>query len=211
MSYQCFDDWKSAAAFLALEKNCDLCGIVPPPQHPLAASIPSPDIPSNPACVKPATPTTPTVSTPGEEGPPCDLNCHRPEAAVAPEAGTKDMKEAFSRERDGESAFSCSSRSSSSEKGCCRVSTAVHRRPFRRSTAFVVGHRNRLENEALGVCDYLVHVEQAIDTPMELDAPVTASIGLHHFTAWARYHEVWGSRQLAVNRIDWVGWQLIPP
>jgi len=39
-------------------------------------------------------------------------------------------------------------------------STAVRHRPFRRSTAFLVGHRNRLEDEALNACDFLVHVEQ---------------------------------------------------
>lgn len=26
---------------------------------------------------------------------------------------------------------------------------------------------------------------------MELESPVTTSIALHHFTAWARYEEVW--------------------
>ncbi|CAM9543052.1 unnamed protein product, partial [Laminaria digitata] len=39
-------------------------------------------------------------------------------------------------------------------------SLAVRDRPFRRSTAFLVGHRNRLEANALDVCDFLVHVEQ---------------------------------------------------
>lgn len=42
------------------------------------------------------------------------------------------------------------------------TSTAVRRRPFRRSTAFLVGHRNRLGEEALNVCDFLVHVEQQV-------------------------------------------------
>ena len=42
----------------------------------------------------------------------------------------------------------------------CFTSTAIRDRPFRRSTAFLVGHRNRLEAKALSVCDFLVHVEQ---------------------------------------------------
>lgn len=46
------------------------------------------------------------------------------------------------------------------DRAAVAASIAVRRRPFRRSTAFVVGHRNRLEEEALRVCDFLVHVEQ---------------------------------------------------
>lgn len=44
--------------------------------------------------------------------------------------------------------------------GIDRPSVAVRHRPFRRSTAFFVGHHNRLGNEALELCDFLVHVEQ---------------------------------------------------
>ncbi|CAM9929285.1 unnamed protein product [Discosporangium mesarthrocarpum] len=69
------------------------------------------------------------------------------------------------------------------------LSMAVHLRPFRGSTAFLVGHNNTLEQDALGLCDYLVHVQQVLDVPVALGAPVTTSIALHHFTSWARYKE----------------------
>lgn len=46
------------------------------------------------------------------------------------------------------------------DRTAAAASTAVRRRPFRQSTAFLVGHRNRLEEEALRVCDFLVHIEQ---------------------------------------------------
>ncbi|CAM9225885.1 unnamed protein product [Choristocarpus tenellus] len=70
-----------------------------------------------------------------------------------------------------------------------QVPKPVHTRPFHRSTAFIVGHKNELEKEVIEICDYMVYVAQVLDVPMRLDAPISVSIALHHFTAWAQYEE----------------------
>lgn len=70
-----------------------------------------------------------------------------------------------STEHPPDSSRSSSSRQSdrrreNTDRATAATSVAVRRRPFRRNTAFLVGHRNRLGEEALRVCDFLVHIEQ---------------------------------------------------
>ncbi|CAM9705021.1 unnamed protein product [Sphacelaria rigidula] len=205
MNYRCFDDWTSAAAFLALEKKCDLCGIVPPPS---AATTPTADLSTSVlpiaavsdestaelTAVKNATPRRQENEERGNDPRfhssgtvPVPFPVAVPVISCAEDTKGTVMKYADTVEND-----CCSSGKFCRRRGAGNRSTAVRRRPFRRSTAFLVGHRNRLEGPALEVCDFLVHVDQqrVNGAPvMEVDAPVTTSIALHHFTAWAQYPE----------------------
>lgn len=178
--YRRFDDWDSAATFLRTENGCDLCGIVfqshnastgisLPPRGASPARLGSPAVAAAVAesahpgdkenggasSISSTTTSRETATIPAFEG-------------CTPGACSEILEEASSsssslmspeclrgeqRRRRGRGG---------DIKDCALPSTPVRRRPFRRSTAFLVGHRNRLEGEALDVCDFLVHIEQVV-------------------------------------------------
>lgn len=176
--YRCFDDWDSAATFLRTEQGCDLCGIVlqsrntstvvsPPPQGAaprkkigscgVAAAVTASDQfrgekeNSGAGSTSSATTNREAGNMPAVEGPTtgtsseiCEESSSSP-SLLSPEGCLQEENE---------------SQTGGDSKGRTLPSTPVRRRPFRKSTAFLVGHRNRLEDEALDVCDFLVHVEQ---------------------------------------------------
>ncbi|CAM9220637.1 unnamed protein product [Scytosiphon promiscuus] len=194
--YRCFDDWESAAAFLKNEKDCDLCGIVGQTASRKTLPPGSPDAPqrrSGPASPAAATDVAVGKDPSGMDGMSASGLGTSPSRHSAGNARSS-FGDNFSSSKTSELRSSPQMSLSEGEGGGVEdrslTSTAVRRRPFRRSTAFLVGHRNRLGTEALDVCDFLVHVEQqAGEFPMDLGAPVTTSIALHHFTAWAKYEE----------------------
>ncbi|CAM9208814.1 unnamed protein product [Ectocarpus sp. 4 AP-2014] len=211
LRYRCFDDWETAATFLRDEKGCDLCGVLNQSQIPLGCE-PPPAAPPRGRVGPGSAPESATAATnfpaQGESEPGVDSSsASLPLAKIATdEQGAGSAASELSEEGLLRSSSSLSPSSSSQEeervpeerlrggsnkkdRPTVLASTAVRRRPFRRSTAFLVGHGNRLDHEALDVCDFFVHVEQAGESPMELAAPVTTSIALHHFTAWANYEE----------------------
>lgn len=181
MQYRCFDDWDSAATFLRAEKGCDLCGVVS--QSRIAStslSSPSRGVVAAPVKSEYAAATAAVT----ESGNPGDAEEYSGAGSVRStctgrETGKMPAVEGYTTgaalERcEGSSTSSSSLRTpgeismregqekqrGSDSKGRRLLSTPVRRRPFRRSTAFLVGHRNRLEDEALDVCDFLVHAEQ---------------------------------------------------
>ncbi|CAM9326520.1 unnamed protein product [Ectocarpus fasciculatus] len=218
LRYRCFDDWETAATFLRDERGCDLCGVVNQSQiQPQRRDSPGGREPPQSASAPPrgslvpgAEPESTTAGTnfaaQGESGSGVDSSSASLPLAKTPSAaeqGAGSAASALSEERLRRSSSSVSSSSeeerfpeeglregsNKKDRPTVLASAAVRRRPFRRSTAFLVGHGNRLEHDALDVCDFFVHVEQASESPMELAAPVTTSIALHHFTAWANYEE----------------------
>lgn len=183
MRYRCFEDWESAATFLRTEKGCDLCGIV---AQSKSASVDSAPPPSGSAvwAAKAASPRAATAAdavtgdvrdTAGAAGASGSLSASREHGELsAVEQRTSGAVVEMPEERRQSSSTPPSSaeqprRSSHEDQECgsrdraVAASIAVRRRPFRRSTAFLVGHRNRLEEEALRVCDFLVHIEQVRD------------------------------------------------
>ncbi|CAM9408851.1 unnamed protein product [Pylaiella littoralis] len=209
VQYRCFDDWDSAATFLRAEKGCDLCGVVSQSRiTSTSLSSPSRGVVAAPVKSEYAAATAAVT----ESGNPGDAEEYSGAGSVRStctgrETGKMPAVEGYTTgaalERCEGSSTSSSLRTpgeismregqenqrGSDSKGRRLLSTPVRRRPFRRSTAFLVGHRNRLEDEALDVCDFLVHAEQVGGFSIELGAPVTTSIALHHFTAWAKYEE----------------------
>lgn len=151
VKYRCFDDWLSAAAFLRLEKNCELCGIVRPPTAETQLNVPLSTVAPETSVAK-----TRPEGTSADYGAAC---CHDATTSVGgtPAAyGTSSGAARMSSE-----ILSIGHGVESVGKGDRdHRSIAVRHRPFRRNTAFVVGHRNRLEDRALAVCDFLVHIEQ---------------------------------------------------
>ena len=145
MSYRWFGDWASAANFLRTDRGCDLCGIVPSNKHP----APTAD-----------SPVALDVSGGGGIARPNYGRVASTELAAAAPAGKMESEHAST-----SGASSGAARQQRFGDGCPEGraswnSIAVRRRPFRRSTAFLVGHRNRLDDEALEHCDFLVHVKQ---------------------------------------------------
>lgn len=190
--YRCFEDWESAATFLRTEKGCDLCGIVaqsrntPPgtcgaPPSSGSAASPVEAAPPRAAGAAGAVmenadpeeveekdntgaagPGSPTPASPEQGKLPAAVE-QLADDAVAEGAEERPSLPTPSSPTDQ----SLESSQEGPERGnkdrrAVAASTAVRRRPFRRSTAFLVGHRNRLEGEALRVCDFLVHVEQVL-------------------------------------------------
>ncbi|CAM9600971.1 unnamed protein product [Ectocarpus sp. 13 AM-2016] len=218
LRYRCFHDWETAATFLRDEKGCDLCGVVnqsqiqPQRRDSPVVREPPPPVPPRGSVVPGSAPESTTSATnfaaQGESEPGVDSSsASLPLAKIAAaEQGAGSAASELSEEGILWSSSFLSPPPSSQEeervpeerlrgasnkkdRPIVQASTAMRRRPFRRSTAFLVGHGNRLDHEALDVCDFFVHVEMASESPMELAAPVTTSIALHHFTAWANYEE----------------------
>ncbi|CAM9692211.1 unnamed protein product [Hapterophycus canaliculatus] len=218
--YRCFDDWESAAAFLKNEKNCDLCGIVgqTPSRNaipPRGRGVPQGKLgPADAAATAAgatagdalgdmdgiggsAMSTCSTSYSAGKMQPVCRYSPGDSERSELKSPANTSSSEGEGGKEGGRGRdlhADVSARGKGKKRGDADdqilSSTPVRRRPFRRSTAFLVGHQNRLGDDALDVCDFLVHVEQqAIEPPSELGAPVTTSIALHHFTAWANYEE----------------------
>lgn len=112
---------------------------------------------------------TATSTVPPDSGEESASSCSEEEAAEAPtqeSSGVGDDVDRFEGGFRGGSDEGTEERSGAQERGkrgggeLEYASTAVRHRPFRKSTAFLVGHRNRLDDKALDVCDFLVHVEQ---------------------------------------------------
>ena len=176
--YRCFEDWESAATFLRTEKGCDLCGIVAQNRNAPTSSAPPPSEGS----VAAASPRAAVTENAHPEGGEVTDNTG---AAGSRSSGREHGKVSAVEQRTNDAAAEGAEDQSpssstpsppaeqpleSSQEGqeheskdsTAAASTAVRRRPFRRSTAFLVGHRNRLEEEALRVCDFLVHIEQVL-------------------------------------------------
>lgn len=161
MKYRCFHDWAAAASFLRTERGCDLCGIVRQSTPTRKQSVPT---------------ESRTIAAHGRQ----DARAFDADRCPAAYAGTvsdgiddasdvgkkpTERSKEISEETYAEKPEELSEENTSEEeprdgKGVDRRSIAVRHRPFRRSTAFLVGHHNRLGLEALGLCDLLVHVEQ---------------------------------------------------
>lgn len=141
-----FRDSKSAAKFLRTERGCDLCGIVSlstPAARPQASTLPA----------------VTSMPTPASEvcGGVTD-SCHEIDIGTSPARMMSCGGDSSG--QPGETPDQGFGEHSEGRKEARTASTAVRHRPFRRSTAFFVGHRNRLADDALDVCDFFVHVEQ---------------------------------------------------
>jgi len=199
--YRCFEDWESAAAFLRAERSCDLCGIVAQSRNASAGRAP-PSSGGVASAVKAASPRATVAESAHPKG--GEVRDYAEVAAAAGCKGstsagrehgelpaveqcTDDAVAEGDEERPSTSTPSSPIKQAlenSKEGEACDIkdgtaveaSTPVRRRPFRRSTAFVVGHRNRLEEEALSVCDFLVHIEKVRQTAALLVVLVVWSI-----------------------------------
>lgn len=151
MKCRCFNDWNAAATFLRDQRGCDICGIV--------QSTHGTTVHTTALAADTIFSSTDGVNTQR------DTNQAINRAGLCPEAGAGEASLVADRSEGGSKAASegrpQEQPGDQSEKKGDRVSTALRHRPFRRSTAFLVGHRNRLEDKASAVCDFLVHVDQA--------------------------------------------------
>lgn len=172
MKYRCFHDWAAAASFLRTERGCDLCGIVRQ---------------STPTRKQNVSTESRTIAAHGRQNAGafdtgrCPAACagtvsdgideeDAPDIWEDPTERPKEISEETSAEKPGElSEENTSEEEQRDGKGVDPRSIAVRHRPFRRSTAFLVGHHNRLGHEALGLCDFLVHVEQVQENMPPVD------------------------------------------
>lgn len=147
--YRCFDDWTSAAAYLRIEKQCDLCGIVSTSLKVSGRRRIRED------CIKNSSNTI------------CwDDKIHTYDSSSTGLGGVSTSVE--KKEESNVAPVDLDSTQQgiqSSEELTSFHPIAVRHRPFRRSTAFIVGHRNHLVEEELAVCDFLVYVEQVSTIP----------------------------------------------
>lgn len=66
----------------------------------------------------------------------------------------------------------------------------VHKHPFSRSTAFVLGNEGSgLSDKEMEVCDFFVYIPQNGPGTASLNVTVAASIVLHQFAVWADFPE----------------------
>lgn len=143
VTYRCFSDWATAANFLRTERGCDLCGVVSPGAPTASTASADTQAVVAPGCPGEVCLATVEEFTRGAHAAPAILEGeHVPRSSASSVVAIQQKK----------SQVGNSGRAS-------RTSTAVRHRPFRRNTAFLVGHRNRLTEEALELCDFLVHVE----------------------------------------------------
>ncbi|KAG6547662.1 hypothetical protein Mapa_011111 [Marchantia paleacea] len=67
---------------------------------------------------------------------------------------------------------------------------AIHKHPFRRSTAFMLGNEGTgLSKKEMEVCDLFVYIPQCGAGTASLNVTVAGSIVLHHFSVWAGFAE----------------------
>ncbi|CAM6101210.1 unnamed protein product [Calypogeia fissa] len=66
----------------------------------------------------------------------------------------------------------------------------VHKHPFTRSTAFVLGNEGTgLSKKEMDICSFFVYIPQCGSGTASLNVTVAASIVLHHFSVWAGFAE----------------------
>lgn len=152
VKYRCFHDWAAAASFLRTERGCDLCGIVRQSTPTRAQNVPT-ESRTMPVLEQQDTGTFDADGCPVPcDGTVSDGDDEASNVGENPAERPQETSEETSAEKPEEL--------SEENMGVDRRSIAVRHRPFRRSTAFLVGHHGRLGHEALGLCDFLVHVEQ---------------------------------------------------
>ncbi|XP_024539040.1 uncharacterized protein LOC9653118 isoform X1 [Selaginella moellendorffii] len=67
---------------------------------------------------------------------------------------------------------------------------AVHKHPFQRSTAFLLGNEGTgLSPKEMEICDFFTYIPQVGCGTASLNVTVAASIVLHHFSVWAGFPE----------------------
>ncbi|XP_024527157.1 uncharacterized protein LOC9634363 isoform X3 [Selaginella moellendorffii] len=67
---------------------------------------------------------------------------------------------------------------------------AVHKHPFQRSTAFLLGNEGTgLSPKEMEICDFFTYIPQVGSGTASLNVTVAASIVLHHFSVWAGFPE----------------------
>eukprot|EP00904_Undaria_pinnatifida_P014106 jgi/Undpi1/9826/HiC_scaffold_27.g12280.m1 len=148
VKYRCFGDWESAATFLRLEAGCDLSVVGMAVEHDAEKRSQERSEESSEEDQKREDEERPEERS-GD-------NQERVEEISGKDQEQSEERSGKARERRRVDVGTSECEYSSE----CFTSTAIRDRPFRRSTAFLVGHRNRLEAKALSVCDFLVHVEQ---------------------------------------------------